>query len=257
MSCFSCYLSHIARIVMCASCLLVHGCNKERVRAAALASVRKRLQRLGRRSVHEYMAAEHWQAKQVLRGQPDVFFVDWCHISVTQRCRTSGAAWSGARRCSSGSISQDTHFSQVQWTLFSLFHPALQTIISMRFPVVFRSESRGVFLVVLVVWCCLPRKICTMFLSLLSCSRPITHGDDALASSRQLLQKCSSATSSGRTSPFSGCASSPTIRTRGSVGASHISQLSWHMSFSQPSARAQHCHPSLQLNVESCFRHIF
>ena len=35
-SCFSCYLSHIARIVMCASRLLVHGCKKERVRAAAL-----------------------------------------------------------------------------------------------------------------------------------------------------------------------------------------------------------------------------
>ena len=29
------------------------------------------------------------------------------------------------------------------------------------------------------------------------------------------------------------------------------------MSFSQSSARAQHCHPSLQLNVESGFRHIF
>ena len=58
--CFSCYLSHIARIVMCASRLLVHGCKKERVRAAALinawisvdpcctvASVRKRLQASG------------------------------------------------------------------------------------------------------------------------------------------------------------------------------------------------------------------
>ena len=96
------------------------------------------------------------------------------------------------------------------------------------------------------------RKICTMFLLLLSCSWP-----NALASRRQLLQKCSSATSSGRTSPFSGCVSSPTIRTLGSVGVSHISQLSRHMSFSQPSARAQHCHPSLQLNVESGFRHIF
>ena len=29
------------------------------------------------------------------------------------------------------------------------------------------------------------------------------------------------------------------------------------MSFSQSSARAQHCHPSLQLDVESGFRHIF
>ena len=57
---FSCYLSHIARIVMCASRLFVHGCEKERVRAAALinawisvdpcctvASVRKRLQASG------------------------------------------------------------------------------------------------------------------------------------------------------------------------------------------------------------------
>ena len=66
-----------------------------------------------------------------------------------------------------GSISQDTHFTQIQWSLFSLFHPALQAIFSMRFPLVFRSESRGVFLVVLVIWCCLPRMICTMFLLLL------------------------------------------------------------------------------------------
>ena len=153
-----------------------------------------------------------------------------------------------------GSISQDTHFLQIQWSRFSLFHPALQTIFSIRCPVVFRSESRGVFfLVVLVIWCCLPRKICTVFL-LLSCSRLLTHGDDGWASRRLVLQSCSSATSSG---PFSGCASSPTIRTRGSVGVSHISQVSWHMSFSQSSARAQHCHPSLQLNVESRFRHIF
>ena len=157
-----------------------------------------------------------------------------------------------------GSISQDTHVLAGSVVIVLFVHPALQTIFSMRFPVVFRSESRGVFLVVLVVWCCLPRKICTMFLLLLSCSRPITHGDDALASSRQLLQKCSSATSSGRTSPFSGCASSPIHQnTRICLGVSHISQLSRHMSFSQPSARAQHCHPSLQLNVESGFRHIF
>ena len=125
-----------------------------------------------------------------------------------------------------GSISQDTHFSQIQWSLFSLFNPALQTIFLVWFPVVFRSGSLCVVLVVLVIWCCLPHKMCTMFLLLLSCSRPITHGDDALASRRQLLQKCSSATSSGRTSPFCCCASSPTIRTRGSVGVNHISQLS-------------------------------
>ena len=44
---------------------------------------------------------------------------------------------------------------------------------------------------------------------------------------------------------------------RAAQPSEHISQLSWHMSFSQSSARAQHCHPSLQLNVESGFRHIF
>ena len=75
--------SHISRRVICVSRLCVHGCNEERVRAAALinarisvdpcctvASVRKRLQASGiersRRSVHEYMAAEHWPAKQVI-----------------------------------------------------------------------------------------------------------------------------------------------------------------------------------------------
>ena len=60
MPCFSCFLSHIARIVMCASRLLVHGCEKGRVRAAALINtwisvepcctvtgVRKRLQASG------------------------------------------------------------------------------------------------------------------------------------------------------------------------------------------------------------------
>ena len=77
--------SHISRHVICVSRLSVHGCNEERVLAAALinawisvdpcctvASVRKRLQASGiersRRSVHEYMAAEHWPAKQVIRG---------------------------------------------------------------------------------------------------------------------------------------------------------------------------------------------
>ena len=77
--------SHISRRVICVSRLWVHGCDEERVRAAALinawisvdprctvAGVRKRLQASGiersRRSVHEYMAAEHWPAKQVVRG---------------------------------------------------------------------------------------------------------------------------------------------------------------------------------------------
>ena len=88
----------------------------------------------------------------------------------------------------------------------------------------------------------------TMFLLLLSCSRLITHGDDALASRRQLLQKCSSATSSGRTSPFSGCASSPTTRTRGSVGVKPcLAIVLAHVFLAIFGAW-------LQLNVESCFR---
>ena len=45
-----------------------------------------------------------------------------------------------------------------------------------------------------------------MFLLLLSCSRLITHGDVALASSRVLHRSCSSATSCGPTSPSYGCA---------------------------------------------------
>ena len=43
------------------------------------------------------------------------------------------------------SVSQDAHFSQIQWSLFSLFHPAVQTIFSIQFCVASRSESRGVF----------------------------------------------------------------------------------------------------------------
>ena len=46
------------------------------------------------------------------------------------------------------------------------------------FLVVFRSECRDVFLVVLVVWCCLPRKICTMFLLC------------RMFTSRHLLRRC-------------------------------------------------------------------
>ena len=44
-----------------------------------------------------------------------------------------------------GSISQDTQDTQIQWSMFSWFHPAPQTVFSIRFPVVSRSESRGVF----------------------------------------------------------------------------------------------------------------
>ena len=55
----------------------------------------------------------------------------------------------------------------------------------------------------------------------------------------QADQSCSkSAAPSCPMSPSSGCASSPTIRARGSVGVSHVSELSRHMSFSQSLARA-------------------
>ena len=77
--------SLISRRVICVSRLWVHGCNEERVRAASLinawisvdpcctvASVRKLLQASGiersRRSLHEYVAAGHWPAKQVISG---------------------------------------------------------------------------------------------------------------------------------------------------------------------------------------------
>ena len=94
------FSSHISRRVMCVSRLWVHGCNEERVRAAALvnawisvdpcctvASVRKRLQAPGiersRRSVHGYMAAEHWPAKQVIR---EGSLASWVPATLRPRC---------------------------------------------------------------------------------------------------------------------------------------------------------------------------
>ena len=130
--------------------------------------------------------------------------LEWCS-SMLQRLSETKRLWD--------LFSQDTHFSQIQLSLFSLFHPALLCgflwFLAVSLPAFFSLS--WLFGVVR------PREICTMFLLLLSCSRLITHGDGALASRRQLPQKCSSATSSGRTSPFSSCASSPTTRTRGSV----------------------------------------
>ena len=152
-----------------------------------------------------------------------------------------------------GSISQDT---QIQWSLFSLFHPELQTIFSIRFPVVFRSESRGVFLVCfgyLVLSATQDLRRVLVVALLFTADHPWRRCVDK----QTPAEKCSSATSSGRTTPLSGCANNPTIRTRGSVGVGHVSLLSGHMSFSQSSARAQHCHSSFQLKVESGFRHIF
>ena len=67
----------------------------------------------------------------------------------------TAAAWRDEEAVES--ISQDTQDTQIQWSLFSWFHPAPQTVFSIRFPVVSRSESRGVFLVILLIWCYLPR----------------------------------------------------------------------------------------------------
>ena len=49
------------------------------------------------------------------------------------------------------SISQDTQDTQIQWSLFSLFHPALQTIFSMRFPVFFAVSLAAFFCCYLVL----------------------------------------------------------------------------------------------------------
>ena len=92
----------------------------------------------------------------------------------------AGAPWRSEEAALGVLFSQDTQDTQIQWSLSSWFHPAPQTVFSIWFPVVSR-ESRGVFLVVLAIWCYL----------------------------------------------------SPTIRTPGSVGVSHVSELSRHMSFSQ------------------------
>ena len=66
-----------------------------------------------------------------------------------------------------GEAKQDT---QIQWSLFSWFQLAPQTVFSTRFPVVSRCESRGVFLVALAIGCYPPRtfpqfhETCFMFL---------------------------------------------------------------------------------------------
>ena len=120
-------------------------CNEERVRAAVLinawisvdpcctvASVRKRLQasgiERGRRSVHEYMQAEHWPAKQVICVEIRAFL---CHSCCFGPPTGEESALDGAEQaappewCSSmlerlgekkkpGSVSQDAHFSQIQ-----------------------------------------------------------------------------------------------------------------------------------------------
>ena len=83
------------------------------------------------------------------------------HVDAAAPWRSEDAA---------GSTSQDTQDTQIQWSLFSWFHAAPRTVFSIRFPVVSCSESRGVFLVVLVIWCYLPRifpqfhETCFMFL---------------------------------------------------------------------------------------------
>ena len=99
-----------------------------------------------------------------------------------------------------GSISQDTQDTQIQWSLFSWFHPAPQTVFSFRILVVSRSESRGVFFLLFWLFGCHQPRIfpqfhetCVMFLLCRMFTFP-HHSDDAWASRRQLLQSCSSAT---------------------------------------------------------------
>ena len=85
------------------------------------------------------------------------------------------AAWSGARRCCSGLARRrgcGEHLARHARHADSVF--------SVRFPVVSRSESHGVFLVVLVLWCYPPRIFpqfhATCFCSCFAaCSRLLTH----------------------------------------------------------------------------------
>ena len=185
------------------------------VPCCTVANVRKRLQasgiERGRSSVQEYMKAEHWRAKQVTCA-----FTYFCPptseesaLDGVEQATAPGVVhidvWSGlAKRRGRirGSLLQDTQFSQFP-RRFSLSS----------FPLCQRSSRRSLS----CPWCWFP-VTCTdfeLFLSFRGWLCP--HWDDGLASRRQLLQSRSSATSSGPTSPFSGCAKSPTIRTRGSV----------------------------------------
>ena len=60
----------------------------------------------------------------------------------------AGAPWRSEEAALGVLFSQDTQDTEIQWSLFSWFHPAPQTVLSIWFPVVSR-ESRGVFLVCL------------------------------------------------------------------------------------------------------------
>ena len=92
------------------------------------------------------------------------------------------AAPSGASRCCSALVKRRGRREYLARHAF--LADSVVIVLFCGFLWLFRSESRGVFLVVLVVWCCLARKICTMFLLLLSCPRLLTHRDDGWASRR-------------------------------------------------------------------------
>ena len=176
--------------------------------------------------------------------------LEWC-TSMLQRLGEAKRLWGASRKtrktrrfschCSLGFI---THlklsflfgflwFLSVSLAVFSLLYWFFGVIYRTSYHNFMRRNSCSCFVV------------CSCFLTCFTeiwrfspVSRLLAHGDNGLASRRQLLQKCSSATSSGPTSPSSSCASSQTIRTRGSVGVSHVSQLCQHMFFSQSLARA-------------------
>ena len=125
---------------------------------------------------------------------------------------------------------------------------------------VFSHASRGVFLGELVVLSAMHLSVISRdVLHVLALSR--VHVSSPVETMRwQADASCSISAAPRRRLvrrvPSSGCASSPTIRARGSVGVSHVSQLSRHVSFSQSLARAWHHHTSsssLQSNVESGF----
>ena len=152
------------------------------------------------------MAAEHRPAKQVIRGYNDDFLL----IVVTFPSPTTGeeSALDGAAQAAPpgvvlvdagaarrdeeavGSNSQDTHFSQIQWSLFSLFHPRFKRSFPCGF-LWFFAVILAVFFLLSCLFGVFCRKICTMFLLLVSCSRLLTHWDDGWASRRLVLQNCS------------------------------------------------------------------
>ena len=116
----------------------------------------------------------------------------------------------------------------------------------------FAESLAAFFLVVLVIWRFQPRKICTMFLLLLSCSRPITHGDDALASRRQLRNAAPRRRLVGRV-PFPAARAAQPSAHEDLLG----SATSRNCLGTCLSRNLRHVHSIATQNVESGFRHIF